>query len=217
MSRITAGRMIDRILNHADMDYSAPVKRSNVLEYINESMAEVYDILVLRFENYFISKKLININTTYATYPLPDDFYKLLSVNYIESEYKYSLDTFMLCDLEKYNNITSDNKYLKYRILGCDINFNVEPSSAGTIEIWYVPQCRLFKFETDEVNISVPVTWEDYIIYDCVSKCLMKIENDSAKDWAAKKVETKKRLESMSSNRDNSDVVCVVDSGRRFE
>jgi hypothetical protein len=216
MSRVTAEVLIDRILGNADFDYSSPVGRPQVLYFVNESMSELYDILIGKFDQYFIAQNKITINTSDQYYPLPDDFYKLLAVYYIDSSNdRYFMDTFRLQELDRYNDTSLDNRYLRYRILGTDFHLNKLPSGTGTMELWYVPQCQQLRNESDEIAISIPCGWEEYLIVDCVAKCLAKVETDNVY-WLTRKAEAKARIESTSSSRDKFEVLTVRDGYRRW-
>ncbi len=81
---VTIQSIIDRALKKADMFNSGFIDAANgeQMELFQEAYTEWYDIMVTRFENYFTAESAFQITAGTFSYVLPDDFYKLLGVDY---------------------------------------------------------------------------------------------------------------------------------------
>ena len=53
----TLQNLIDRVRQRADMEGSTFVTDAEVIGYINVAMAEMHDILVTRYEDYYVESK----------------------------------------------------------------------------------------------------------------------------------------------------------------
>jgi hypothetical protein len=81
---VSVGDILDRALKKADMYESGFIDSANgeQMDLLNEAYCELYDLLVTRFENYFVSEASITLTPNTTEYNLPTDFYKSVGVDY---------------------------------------------------------------------------------------------------------------------------------------
>ncbi len=77
----TLAQLRTRAKRLADMENSGFVADAEWLDYINEGLSELHDILVMASDEYFLSSTTINIVSGTSAYALPSDFYKVRGVD----------------------------------------------------------------------------------------------------------------------------------------
>ena len=76
---VTLANLRTRVLRRADHENDSFVSTAEANDLVNQSIRELFDILVLTAEDYFTSVTpfTITLNSTDTSYSLPSDFYKL--------------------------------------------------------------------------------------------------------------------------------------------
>lgn len=193
--------------------------------YINQSMFELYDLLVTAFEDYFIAPPIQfqSVSQQYI-YPLPDGklvfqdtnrqpvvappFFKLrgvdLGLNSSNNAW-VTVEKFMFLDRNRYvYPNTASTIYgvfnLQYRVMGTNIEFIPPPSGNQPIQLWYVPRLNQLLKDNDLTTIGYS-GWLEYVITDAAIKALQKEESDVSV-LAAQKMMLIKRIEEAAQNRD---------------
>lgn len=187
--------------------------------YINQSAAELYDILITKYgDNYFAAPRIqFNTNGT-AIYPLPNGvdynnapaLYKLIGVdvgiNATNNEW-FSLPRYNIIDRNRYSTLqlagTVQSIYgLAYITMGSNIEFIPLPTDAQTIQLLYVPMLSQMLLDTDMMPFSIS-GWSEYVIVDAAIKTLIKEESyDQATALANRKEALMERIETTAANRD---------------
>lgn len=198
--------------------------------YINQSMYELYDLLITTFEDYFIATPAQfsvsgNFNQTYL-YPLPDGaisftngitgvagyiapaYYKLRGVDLALNTAQNAWVTINKFTFEDRNTFVYPNTAstiygvfnLQYRVMGSNIEFIPTPSSGQNVRIWYIPRLNQLLQDTDLTSVSIS-GWSEYIIVDAAIKALQKEESDTSV-LQAQKMALIKRIEESASARD---------------
>lgn len=159
---------------------------------LSQSYKELYDILIQKFGNdYFLANPYtyttsgtIDSTTQQSTYPLPNDFYKLMRVevtlNPSDPNSWVTLREFEAIQANLWNFPNVYTFYgitnLRYRLWGDNLNIVPIPSAGQTIRILYSPRPNQLINDTDLVNgVS---GWEEYIVTDACIKALAKEESD---------------------------------------
>lgn len=195
--------------------------------YINQSMFELYDLLVTVYEDYFIATPIqfIADGLTYL-YQLPNGsntftnsltgqtftpqpFYKLsgvdLALNTANNAF-VTVNKFNFIDRNRfvYPN-TASTIYgvfnLQYRVMGNNIEFIPTPSGGQIIRMWYIPRLPQLLQETDTTSISIS-GWIEYVIVKAAYYALTKEEGSNTIDLQAQLAALQKRIEETASNRD---------------
>lgn len=199
-------------------------------QMINQSMYELYDLLITQYEDYFVAPAL-TFNTDGSTYlyPLPNGtnyitagspapaFYKLMGVdlglNTANNAY-VTVNKFMFEERNRfvYPN-TSSTIYgvfnLQYRLVGSNIEFIPTPSANQPIRLWYYPKLTMLLKDSDVSSVSIS-GWIEYVIVDAAIKALEKEESDTSV-LEMRKAALIKRIEETSMNRDQGQPDRITD------
>lgn len=188
----------------ADMENSKFVSDAELLTYINNSIAELHDLLVATYgPDYYIESTSFATVTNTDSYTLPANFYKLKGVDVLVSgtDY-YSLRPFNFNERNK-NQYGSTGilgaPELRYRLSGNNIKFSPTPVAAHAIKLWYVPIATALVLDTD--SYADFNGYIEYVITDVAIKMLQKEESDVS-ILSAQKMDLRKRIENMAQNRD---------------
>lgn len=209
----TLASLRDQARLRADMQNSKFVSDAEFNQYINDSYAELYDLLVSKFEDYYVAAPLIFSVTSGNTYDLPTDFYKLKGLDRALSgnDEFYTLRPFTF---EERNARRSATRFrgmypaIRYRIFGNKIYFSPDDQATGSYRMWYIPTYNTLTLETDTVQNVVG--WEAYIVVDASIKALQKEESDVSV-LMAMKADLIRRIETMAANRDVGEPERVTD------
>lgn len=206
MATITASDLKLRTRQRADMENSEFVSDSELLFYINNSYAELYDILVSKFEDYYVKNPPYEFSITGSNYTatLPTDFYKLRGLDRSASGGSdwYTIHPFQF---EQRNDNRSRFIYralypdARYRIYGNQLIIVPNDMASGNYRLWYVPKYTPLVLDSDTVDGVNG--WEEYIVIDAAIKCLQKEESDVSTLMAQKQM-LMQRIQNMATNRD---------------
>jgi hypothetical protein len=172
-----------RAKRRADRENSSFVADAEWNDYINEEVAALHNLLVLAYEDYALSSDDISVVSGTDTYALPTDFYKERGVEFVDTNYTYTLRQFRFRERNRFQNSahshTNDLEALRYQILGSNIRFVPVPESSGTVRLWYVPQATVLDDDADTVDFSVVNGWEAMIVAGAGAKALIKEQEDA--------------------------------------
>ena len=195
----------------ADMVNSDFVTKQEWNSYINKSYSELYDILVQTYADEYYVASPFTITTdsrTPALYNLPNNFYKLLGVDFAlnDSDGRYATvtkhafinrnqgNTFAGGGVASIGNIA-----MQYRIVGQQIHFSPRPGANETIRLWFIP--RPVALLADYQVLDGISGWEEYVIVDAAIKAMQKEESDVSV-LMAQKQGLLNRITAAASNRD---------------
>lgn len=195
--------------------------------YINQSLYELYDLLVTADEEYYLATpaQFTSDGTTYI-YPLPDGvttftngisqaspfiaspFYKLkgvdLGINSANNAW-VTLSKFNFMDRNTYVYPNSASTIYgvfnaQYRLAGSNVEIIPTPSANQNFRLWYIPRLPQLLQDTDLTTSSIS-GWIEYVIIDVAIKALQKEESDVSV-LALQKAAMTKRIEETADNRD---------------
>jgi hypothetical protein len=197
--------------------------------YLNQSLTELYDLLVTLFEDYYVAAPLAITTTGSQLIPLPDGtlytaaqpFYKLLGVDMAVSGAPGGY-----ISLKKFNFLSRNRYYYpqiqstvlgatppEYRVMGSNLLLTPTPTAGQTLQIWYVPRLRQLALDTD---IADGVSgWLEYVIVDAAIKALQKEEADVTV-LAMQKAALRERIENSGMNRDAGQPSTITDVHQGF-
>lgn len=209
--------------------------------YINQSMFELYDLLVTVYEDYFVTTPIqFTADGSTYLYSLPDGlltfqsginpnltivgepFYKLIGVDLAlnnASNAYVTVNKFSFADRNRfvYPN-TASTIYgvfnLQYRLLGTNkIEFIPTPSAGQGIRLWYIPRLRELLADTDTTSMGIS-GWIEYVIVKAAYYALTKEESDT-RNLEMQIAALTKRIEESAANRDAGmpEKISVVRSG----
>jgi hypothetical protein len=118
-------------------------------DYINEAVAECYDILVEKWQDYYTTIAGFAFIVGTDTYALPVDFYKLRKIE-LQWDTTPRWARVMPHDLEvSHEYRQNSSRHYRYRIQGGALVFVPVPQVAETLRMFYVPTAPLLIADTD--------------------------------------------------------------------
>lgn len=181
---ITFGNLSDRALSVADAVDAAIIDTTDMKNWINEALIELYQLLVDSYEDYFTALQNLTLVASTAEYVLATDPYRIIAVYFVEtSGQRYQLPTVSQTDLHKLP-LNANNRDLRWSLFGSATNkvqlkFYPTPTTGGTVEFIYVPEVTLFDGTVGiAITSAFPLGSEEYIINDAAAKIYEKQEMD---------------------------------------
>lgn len=212
-SLITLGALKTKCRQQADMENSKFISDSELVTYINDSLASLYDMLIQAGEFYFIqSYDFITIAGT-TEYSMPSDFYKILGVDYrLGSGEARSMQRANWQDRNRYNNFpffnTTQYAFYKYMLNGNNIRLMPDTSTNETIRVWYAPVLTELVLDADTTDVING--FDDYVIADVCIKMLAKEESD-IQPFLIMKQDAERRINKMKRDRIQGDSATIAD------
>lgn len=209
------------VRQEADQVNSQFITDSELNSYINASYGELYDVLVSRFEDYFIYMDpstglppTFTLSGSTYMYPVPANMYKLRGLDYQNNGVSDWIELTKFNFAERNSRSRASNRIMlgvdrkSYRILGANIVVLPEGNASGTYRIFYIPRFTPLVLDADQM--SDVLDFEEYVIVDAAMKCLAKEESDVS-IMLNRKAALLKRVEAMASNRDSGQPERVAD------
>lgn len=211
-----------RVRRRADMENSSFVSDSELNQYINESLSELYDMFVNEYEDYVVQKldttitgqEEYNIVTDFGI----DNFMKIVGIDLKTGNRTINLQRFMFAERNSIQNTpivnTAFEHNIQYSVLGKNIKF-INDQGNNDITIWFIP-CFEPMIASDQIDDVAPFLcpgWEEYAVVDAASKCLIKEESDNTQ-LEQEKAQLRERIRSIAMNRDAGAPYRVVDVNR---
>lgn len=140
MLNITLEDLRARALQHADMTGSGFPDTDQLDKDLHAGLGEIHELLALH--DYLRSTQSITLATGTEEYTLPVDFYKASRVWRLSAGRRFEVKRFNLSQLDGLKT--------------------TGPASAGTAELWYVPQMPRLTQATDTIGYDLPNGWENF-------------------------------------------------------
>lgn len=207
-----------RVRQRADMEKTDFIGDDELDHFINQSAAELYDLLVSKFEDYYAADPFeFSLGGADNSYPLPSDFYKLRGVD-------RSLGGGQYADVQRFNfkdrNRRANSLYrsygqVKYRIVGNKIQFTPYDQCSGNYRVHYIPK-PIVGLVGDpgngiaQVDLNDFMDYDEFIVIDAAIKCLVKEESDTSALQLAKDNITR-RIMALSAGLDSSNPDVIAD------
>tara|TARA_R110002020_G_scaffold88168_7_gene216801 strand:+ start:532 stop:1224 length:693 start_codon:yes stop_codon:yes gene_type:complete len=176
-----ARRKVDAVGNNFFTD-------EEVGDYINNGLAELYDIIIMKYEDYFVSSISFSLVSGQSTYEFSSlglgDFYKLLGVDAVQGTDTVRVKRCQFSDRNVYKN--DEGRYnhrgyanYEYAIRGNSIEFLPDPESTDTIKVFYIPQFTKLTKDSDLVDNRIMINWEEYAAIIAAMKMRHKEETST--------------------------------------
>ena len=210
MISVSLGTLKTAVRQRSNMEDSEFVSDSELTRYINQSLSELYDLVVGSYEDYYLD----TLTFTYTSddgYALPQvDFYKLRLVEFQSGSDWLTIHRYQLPNKNRRAlamNIYGESR--QYRISGDKIVMLPLGAATGVYRITFVPLFEALAVDADTTSMSF-AGWDEYVVVDAAIKCLQKEESDVS-ILMAQKMMLKQRIESMSANRDANEPESIID------
>lgn len=207
----TAEDLVADVRQRADMVGSDFVSNAEILEYLNQELAELRGV-IRRAEGqpHARSSHTFTVTVGTETYALPGDFAELLSVQRVHEGRSIPLKPFMEFDRANYTDPLLSAAPAAYRLNGDNIDFL--PSNANCeITIAYISGEPRLQFSPGTPNTVDGVQgYEIAAVYGAVATCLAKEESDPS-FYLGQKERILNHIRSMAANRDGGQPERVTD------
>lgn len=197
----------------ADMEDSEFVSDSELNNYINFAIADLHDLLVETYSDYYIETFTSTTVSGQADYSLPSDFYKLRGVDVkLNGNDWFNIRPFNFNERNRYEDFGSWTllgiSNTRYRLLGSNLRFSPEPESNHEYRIWYVPKATKLSSDSDTLNDLNQ--YSDYVIVSAAIKMLNKEESDVS-GLVAERERIRRDIEHSAQNRDAAQPESISD------
>ena len=204
------------IRERCDQENSDFISDSELNSYINASYGELYDLLVSKMEEYFITSTTFTVASGASSQALPSGFYKIRGVDRSIGGAYIPVRKFNFAQRGQDTVLRvfdTQNPSVTYRTMGQTIYFEPPSAAPGDYRVWYVPQRTVLSDNADETADGVIDDWREFIVVDACIKCMLKEESD-ASGFMALKQQQLARIEAVAQNRDVSEPDQVTDIRR---
>lgn len=199
--------------DRANMEKSTLVTDAQWTEYINKSKDALYDLLISAYnDEYYVTTNVFSLVSGTASYALPSDFYKAISVSLKSGNDYLRLNKFSYQSRNRnnffpYRNNRWSLRY-SYRISGNNILFDPIPATTSEVELVYIPFA--VNLSSDSDSLKGFSGWEEFIIIDAAIKALRKEETDT-QELERDLARLTMRLQEMADSRDIGQPARIID------
>ena len=210
--RTRARRLADAVGNDFFSD-------AEVDEYVNTGLGELHDILVTKFEDYYISSITFPLISGTSDYSLSsiglNNMYKLMGLDITQGSETVRIPNYSFQERNLFasnKSLYSDRGYIvhRYNLNGNNITFIPEPNSTDTIKVWYIPTFVKLVNDSDTVDGNIASNWEDYAVTLAALKMREK-EETSTTSLERELERMTLRIEDASRGRDAGEPMGVTD------
>lgn len=203
--------LIAQVRMRGNMENNFFVTDSELTGYINNSLAELDDILVTEYEDYRLNNfQAVIPNDGYSnSISIPSDMNKLRGVDIMYDRWT-SLFSFQFTERNRYNGgiAAAISPYgrnrLSYRLADQGIMIMPQQQAYGKFQVWYTPKFNPLLQLTDILPIQMDTqAWVEYAVVDCCIKIFNK-QNLDPSGFMAEKAALKQRIVGAAKNRDTS-------------
>jgi hypothetical protein len=161
--------------------------------FLNSGYAELYELLVKTFEDYFLTSTTFATVAGQDTYSLPAGMFKLRGVDLVLSPAVgqfIPLDRFEWDERWKFSNgwsagYTAAGQLLNYTLVNKQLMLAPAPDSSYSIRVWFVPVFTPLALPAD-LTVDLENDWGDYIVLEAAIRALQKEESDVSALFAQK-------------------------------
>ena len=209
---VTLADLVSQVRQRADMESSSFVTDAEIRIWINSALAELHDLMVMAFEDYYVEE-----HTPYAlpgtgSFDLPNDFYKALGVDFTSGGITTTVRPYAFAERNMYRSnaalVSGGIGAVRYSIQGNKIKFLPEGTPSGTAVLHYIPECQQFADGEDDTELqskakSAAIGYQDYLVVSAAVKCAMLM---------IEKGDLRQRIERAATTKDAGSPHRIVDS-----
>lgn len=195
--------LIEGALEKADMQNSHFRSSDEIKNYVNASVEELYDLVVLRYEDYYVETVEFTIASGNDGYTIPQLVYKIKGLDLLSGSDWLNVDRF---NFEERNRgqqqllLTSIYSDVRYRAIGSTIKIIPKDNAPGTYRLWYIPRFTDLVDDSDTLQADLE-QWHEYVMVDVAIK-LLAMEESDVSVLMAQKAALQNRIQNAASNRD---------------
>jgi hypothetical protein len=179
---------------------------AQVTRYINQSIAELYDIILEVTDDYWLESDDVTVSSGTATYALSGltyDFYLLKGIDVQDGSTWRPLRRFNFSERNQNQTGSAEKWSTRYRIMGSNIRLRPTPQWSGTIRVWYIPVPT--ELSADGDTFDGVSGWEEYVIVDSIIKARVRDEEDVSDQMLQKSYLVERIRKAAAAGRDSSE------------
>lgn len=210
-----------RARERADMVGSTFCSDSEINNWLNLGLAELYDMTVNAYEDYYTTSTTLTISSG-NTVALPATFYKLRALDFSLNGQWVELTGFNFNERNRSGStdlwLSGANTGRRYRIMGDNIVITPTDNAIGLYQLWYVPVMTALSGDASTIpRILSDAKWDEYVVLYAAERMLSK-EESSITDVSKERAEIANRITLMAANRqvDSSAQVTDVNASRNW-
>ncbi len=193
----------------AEADSTGVVDSATVDSILNECLADLYDLLVASFEEYFVVPTgTLLISSGSSSVPLPVDFLKAKGVE----DLAYATHP---RDLPRFNWGDRNRRGMRksYAIIGTNLEIRPADVAPGAYRLFYVP--HYVNLSADDDDFTVPNNWHQLAVLNAAAR-VKELQQQDGSSLTARAERIRQRIEGAAKGRDQGEPQKVRDvRGRR--
>ena len=165
----------------ADLVGNQFVSDSELNEYINQSLAELYDRLVnAHGQEFYVKQDVVTTVQNQETYTLPADHYETVYVELDDGSTRFRLPSYSMHERARIigTNVNNPGRPIAFRLQQGSLSLLPPPTGGFTIRHWYVPAC--VRLTSDSDSFDGVDGWEEYAIWRAVAYAQQKEQLDAS-------------------------------------
>lgn len=182
----TVSELITRVRERSNTERSNFVTDDEIIRYIDQAYTKLYDLIVSKFENYYIDEHSFVTDGVTQFFDLPATFYKMVGLDQLQNasgsgDNALTVRPFNFNERNRYNNIlfaVTAAAFYRYLIQGSKIKILPQPSAGITFKMWYIPAPA--KLTSTAQTVDGIAGWEEVVILTAAIQIMNKQELDSS-------------------------------------
>lgn len=206
---VTLATLESRVLRRANLEGAMGpnsfITQAELDDAINESLAELYDLLRAGYgQDYFVNTSTFNTTANTASYALPGDFMSMLGVDITFGQNLVITGRpYMWTERNRYKWYPGwiYSQPVFYRIIGGNITFIPSPGGSFSVTLNYVPAFQSLTLPGS--TFDGVAGWEEYAVLDAAIKLLIKDgDPDMIGVLQGRLAQMKQRIDGLAAQRD---------------
>ena len=182
----TVSELITLIRERSNTERSNFVTDDEIIRLIDQAYTKLYDLIVSKFENYYIDEHSFTTDGVNQFYDLPATFYKMVGLDQLQNtsgsgDNALTVRPFNFNERNRYNNIlfaVTAAAFYRYLIQGTKIKILPQPDSGITFKMWFVPAPP--KITSAAQTIDGIAGWEEVVTLTAAIQVMNKQELDAS-------------------------------------
>ena len=203
----TVSELITLIRERSNTERSNFVTDEEVIRLIDQAYTKLYDLIVSKFENYYIDEYSFTTDGINQFYDLPTNFYKMVGLDQLQNtsgsgDNALTVRPFNFNERNRYNNIlfaVTAAAFYRYLIQGSKIKILPQPDSGIQFKMWFVPAPVKITLAAQEIDGIAG--WEEVVTLTAAIQIMNKQELD-ASALKREQAEAMERVITMATERD---------------
>ena len=154
---------------------SADIDATMLNEFINEAIAECWDLLIQRWADYYVTRANLALVAGTDAYALPTDFYKLRKVELVDASAPSGYRRLRPADLavsHAFGNVVA--WHYRYRIEAGNLVIMPTPTVAQTLRLFYIQYAA--RLVSDSDTFDGINGYEELVVQIALKRCKMREE-----------------------------------------